>query len=63
MNKDIIRKIGEALESLSRGRTVQFYWCGECITVTADDAPGILDGIRYLLGGGSWSIFQENING
>lgn len=59
MNADIIKKISESLESLSKGRTVQFSWCGEYVTVTIEDTHGILDGIRYLLGGGEWRILER----
>ena len=58
MNAEILSKLSEALEALKNGKTVEFSWCGECVRATLDDARSILDGIRYIIGGGEWKILE-----
>lgn len=61
MNSSTLSKISNAVESIARGKTVEFTWRGERVKAGADATGNLLDGIRYLLGGGEWTIVDGSV--
>ena len=59
MKPSTLREISSALNSIADGDIVEFTWQGESIKAGAGKPDHLLDGIRYIAGGGSWQVVEH----